>query len=375
LTRRHFGNVRKLPSDRYQASYWHEGARHVAPDTFPTKADALAWLSSAETDIHRGGWVDPAAGKLTVEQLSKLWLASNARKRSSTLARDEAIVRLHVLPQIGARRLSSVTPADIQCVVNAWALEQAPSTVGRQYTALAAMFAYAVDSDRIVRTPCRRIRLPQVRQVERPELSADDLERLAEALGADQSVMMWTGAALGLRFAECAGLTVDRLDLLAGNVTVDRQLGRDGTLSEPKSAAGKRTMACPAWLVDDLAALLARRGLTAADADAFVFVSPTGAPLHYTNWRRRVWLRACKAAGLPELVFHDLRSLSATALVDVGANLKVTQRRLGHSSPKVTLDLYAKATTRADREAAEKVGAYLRPSRRATGPKGGGAPG
>jgi hypothetical protein len=81
--------------------------------------------------------------------------------------------------------------------------------------------------------------------------------------------MMWTGAVLGLRFAECAGLTVDRLNLVAGTVTIDRQLGRDARLSVPKSAAGGRTMACPAWLVDDLAVLLSRRGLTVNDPGAF----------------------------------------------------------------------------------------------------------
>jgi hypothetical protein len=51
--RNHFGSVRKLPSGRYQARYWHAGAEHSAPVTYLTKADALAWLASVETDIHR----------------------------------------------------------------------------------------------------------------------------------------------------------------------------------------------------------------------------------------------------------------------------------------------------------------------------------
>jgi hypothetical protein len=44
--RRHFGSVRKLPSGRHQASYWHEGERHLAPDTFVGKTEAQAWLSA-----------------------------------------------------------------------------------------------------------------------------------------------------------------------------------------------------------------------------------------------------------------------------------------------------------------------------------------
>jgi hypothetical protein len=59
--RRHFGSVRKLPSGRYQASYWHEGQRHIAPDTYASKTDAQVWLSAKETDINRGRWVDPSA--------------------------------------------------------------------------------------------------------------------------------------------------------------------------------------------------------------------------------------------------------------------------------------------------------------------------
>ena len=61
--------------------------------------------------------------------------------------------------------------------------------------------------------------------------------------------MMWLGAALGLRWAEAAGLTVGQIDALCGTITVDRQLGRDRMLGPPKSAASKRTMAAPAWLV------------------------------------------------------------------------------------------------------------------------------
>jgi integrase len=52
---------------------------------------------------------------------------------------------------------------------------------------------------------------------------------------------------------------------------------------------------------------LARRRLTGAHVDAYVFVAPEGGPLDYSHFRDRVWLPACKAAGLTGLCFHDLR--------------------------------------------------------------------
>lgn len=286
---------------------------------------------------------------------------SEPPQAASSRARDLSILNSHVLPVLGARAIGGVTRHDVQALVDGWADHQAPSTVGRQYSCLRALFAYAEATDRLTRSPCRGIRLPRGRLVERPTLGADELERLADVLGEDQAPMMWAGAVLGLRWAEVAGLTVDRLDMLGGKVAIARQLARNGQLEPPKSAAGVRTFAVPAWLLEDLAALLSRRGLTAADGDALVFVSPDGAPLDYTNWRRRTWLPACKAAGLAGLRFHDLRSLAATALVASGADIKTAETRLGHSSSRMTLDLYARATGEADRTAADAVGAFLRP--------------
>ena len=361
--RRHFGNVRKLPSGRYQASYWHEGLRHIAPETFAAKADALAHLANVETDLRRGAWIDPTAGKVTVEKLAYEWLTANPRKRTSSRAHDESILRSHLLPVLGTRSLAGITRHDVQALVDDWADHQAPSTVARQYAVVRALLTYAVDTSRLARSPCHRIRLPRGHLVKRPVLGPDELERLAEALGEDQAAFMWTGAVLGLRWAEAAGLTIDRLDILRGRVTVDRQLTRSGALETPKSAGGVRTLACPAWLLDELSALLARRRLTRADGDAFVFVSHDGERLDYTNWRRRVWVPACERAGLGGLRFHDLRSLAATALVAVGADVKTAQTRLGHSSSRMTLDIYARATADADQAAADKVGSFLRPSR------------
>jgi len=56
--RNHFGSVgscpRALPSPLLARR-----CDHLANDVH-RKADALAWLASVETDIHRGAWVDPA---------------------------------------------------------------------------------------------------------------------------------------------------------------------------------------------------------------------------------------------------------------------------------------------------------------------------
>jgi integrase len=111
----------------------------------------------------------------------------------------------------------------------------------------------------------------------------------------------------------------------------------------------------PAALVTMLADHLAQRRLTTADTDALLFPAPGGGLLQYTAFRNRFWLPAVEDTDLATVRPHDLRRLAATELVRAKVDLKTAQTRLGHSDPRLTLAVYAQATTEADKEAAEAL--------------------
>jgi integrase len=226
--RRHFGSVRKLPSRRFQASYWNDGIRHVGEDTFPSKADALAYLSTVETDLRRGAWIDPEASQRTFSDLADQWLGSNPAKRSNTMQRDAGIIRNHLLPALGPTPIGSITRVRIQELVNEWTADSAARTARRQFDVLRAIFAYAVATDALLRSPCRGVKLPAVEPPDRRSLTPDDVLRIADATPARYRSMVWIGAVLGLRWGEVAGLQVRALDFARGTITVSAQLGRDG---------------------------------------------------------------------------------------------------------------------------------------------------
>jgi integrase len=134
-----------------------------------------------------------------------------------------------------------------------------------------------------------------------------------------------------------AGLRVGRVDVEARTLAVVETIvrGRRGAVGvgEPKSDAGRRTLALPASLAAMLAAHMEAVGLSEDDRDALLFTAPNGGPLRYTNWLRRAWYPATIAAGLGRMVedeatgrrryeglgFHDLRRASATGLVARGS--------------------------------------------------------
>jgi integrase len=72
-----------------------------------------------------------------------------------------------------------------------------------------------------------------------------------------------------------------------------------------------------------------------------VFTSPEGEVLRNNNFRRRVFDRAAKEAGLDGITPHELRHTAASLAVAEGANVKAVQRMLGHASAAMTLDVYA----------------------------------
>jgi integrase len=136
-----------------------------------------------------------------------------------------------------------------------------------------------------------------------------------------------------VRWGELVGLRRKRVDLERGTVTVAEQLLEvNGAFSigPPKSAAGRRTVTLPPVVVDALAEHL--RHYTARSPEAFVFLSSQGRHLRRSNFNRRVWQPAIRAAGVEGLRVHDLRHTAGTLATATGGSLREVMNRLGHST-------------------------------------------
>lgn len=333
--------------------------------TFRTRREAEAFEAEERAGRRRGNWLDPRRSEEPFRSVAGRWLDSNPAKRPSSRARDDSALRVHILPALGDRAIGSLTPSDIQRCVNDWSQRLAPRSVRRVYQTLSAVLNAAVLEDRIARSPCRGIRLPAIQPTDRPVLTPDQLANLAEAQGPRYGTMVYLGAVLGLRWGECAGLRVGRIDFDRSTITIAEQVTRGvggrSVIGPPKSQAARRTLAAPLALMEFLADHLERRGLTTRDRDTFVFATPDGEHLDYSNWLHRIWYPARQEAGVEWAQFHDLRRANATGLILEGIDLKTAQTRLGHTDPRLTLGIYAQATTEADRQAAERLGERFLP--------------
>lgn len=121
----------------------------------------------------------------------------------------------------------------------------------------------------------------------------------------------------------------------------------------PKTRAGRRSVVVPGLVAEALTdhlALFAEPG-----PDGLLFPAPGGGFIRPENFRSRAWLPAVKAAGLSPLRLHDLRHTCASLAIAAGADVKVLQRMLGHSSAALTLDRYGHLMPGQARSVAERL--------------------
>jgi integrase len=332
--------------------------------TFDRKVDAEHWLTSVEATKLRGEWIDPEQGRTRFSEVATAWLASNPNKRPTTRARDTAVIRAHLDPVIGHVPVGKLRPSHVRAVIERMTAKGlAPRTIKTNYGVLRAIASWAVDDDLIARTPCRGIRLPEPRPVDRPIATAADVRKLADTIGPDYRTTVFLGA-LGLGLAEVLGLRVGAVDFLRRTLTVRSTINEvDGEIVEGrgKTVASERTISVPQSVLDELAAHVARTGRQ--DPEALVFQAPKGGPVRAANFRLRVYRAATERAGLDGLSFHRLRHSAGHIMRELGVPLEVIQKRLGHRSIRTTADVYGSLPESVDREVAVRLDRLFRQRR------------
>ncbi len=355
--RREFGSVRKLGSGRWQAGYWHDGARHVAPRTFSSKGEASTWLSTVEADLSRGGWVDPRAGIVTLAEYAQWWLPARTDLRPRTVELYDLLLRLHVVPALGHLELGGITPS----VVRRWfAVVSGPdgpgsATAARSYRLLRTMLNTAVTDELLVKNPYQVRGAGVERSPERPVATVAQVHALADAMSGRLRACVLLASYCSLRKGEILGLMRRDIDLLHGTVVVRQAMVnlRHGSqfLGEPKTAAGRRTVAIPRVMLEDLEKHLDR--YTAVPVESLLFTGERGGPLR-PHVLQSEWNSARRTVGVEHLHFHDLRHSGNTWAAATGASTAELMARMGHASAAAALR-YQHATADRDRAIADAL--------------------
>lgn len=357
----------KLPSKRHgRGKRWRvryvDDAGQARETLFERKVDADRHDAAMRADVSRGVYIDPTAGKATVQSYAEEWRRGRLH-RDSTAELVERALRLHVYPILGGKQMSQVRASHIQGWVKNRATVLEPSTLRVVYSYLVSMFRAAAIDRAIGYSPCQGIQLPDIERSDLWVPTAEQVHALAAAFagpggrrGAFQAQPI-VAAGTGLRQGELWGLELEHVDFLRRKVRVVQQLkvvgGRRPFLAPPKTPSSRRTVDLGQVVVEEWAQHLEAFPVGEVEIDdetnprrpvrrtaRLVFVNTAGDPINRSGWSH-LWTPAVARAGLPAGTgFHTLRHYYATVLIHGGASVKTVQLALGHTTPTITLNTY-----------------------------------
>ncbi len=344
-----------------------------------TQAEVVDKLAEARAKLKAGLPIDgppPVATPRRDQVVSEVlgaWLALiKPEIKPHTWTGYEGFIRIHALPMIGSIPADRITTVDIvELIREKVATGMAPNSLKHLRTVLKSAFSWACESGLMSSNPAaaKKLGLPRLTQRRAQFLDEEQARRLLSAASGHRlypliSLALHTGARKG----ELLGAKWSDFDLDNATFTITRTLqrflGRGLNADTTKTPASNRTVHLAPSMVKTLISHRREQAAERLSAGAawsdggWVFTTPTGQPLDPSNLHKS-WKAIVAKAGMGSLHFHDLRSTAGSLLLNNQVGLKEVSAMLGHSSIRITADVYAGIYESTSRQVANTLGAVL----------------
>jgi integrase len=381
------GHIRRRGANSWELKYdiaRAEGGRHIVYRSFKgTRREAAAELARLLARAADGGHVDPS--KLTVAAFLRERLAhwrAMGTVSPKTAERYAGLIEYQVAPFIGDKLLQKLTARDIETWHASLLTKGAKGrhgrpdgqggvsarTIGHAHRVLSKALREGARHEIVLRNVATVQRPPKVAAEEMRILSPEQVVELPALLSSHElGAAAVTALFTGLRRGELLALRWGNVDLDGKVIRVRESLEETKAglrFKGPKSKAGVRDITLPAIVIETLREqrkqLLERRLMLGqgkfADKD-LVFPAWDGTP-QQPNAFGAAWSKLQAELGIA-VSFHGLRHTHASQLIDAGVDVVTIARRLGHSSPAITLQVYAHLFRKDDGKAAAAINAAL----------------
>jgi integrase len=335
--------------------------------TFDRKRTAESFEVAIGVDVRSGVHV-PDSQSIVIAEAAKLWLKSceAAGLERTTLAAYSQHVALHIVPLIGAMKLSQLSAPAVRAFEDALRRERSTAMVHRVIGTLGAILADAQDrglvAQNVVRGRPRRRNAHDKRQgklkigIDIP--TPKEVRAIIAHLEGRWRPLLLTAIFTGLRASELRGLRWSDVDFKRGELHVRQRADHYNTIGRLKSEPAERAVPLPPMVVNTLREW--KHTCPKGSLD-LVFPNGHGHVENYSNIIKRGLIPIVRTAGVVNgdgeakySGLHSLRHFYASwcinRRVDGGLelSLKLVQSRLGHASIQMTADTYGHLFPRGD---------------------------
>lgn len=319
-----------------------------------SRAECQAWIRQTLDQIDQGMTFE--ARNLMLSDYLREWIGvKRASVRAGTAFQYERLISLYVAPMLGRVRLKDLSLR----LVNRFYERLAAQGVGiahirYAHRVLHAALEHAARTGLLGRNPAHGATLPKKPYREMTIFNEQQVTSFLVAASSSKFRTLYhLAVTTGMRFSELRGLSWSDVDWIKGTISVRRQIqqmpGLGPTVGEPKTHSAIRTIRLGETSLDLLREQQGRADVMRAEAGGdwhergLIFPSRNGTPFN-PGAVQEEFRRVLDAAGLPRIRFHDLRHTAASLMLSHGVAALVVSKILGHSSPSITLGIYAHST-------------------------------
>ena len=324
-----------------------------APNTKQGREIADQALATLLLEVRAG--IHAPAERGSFAELVDQWIKARSPDWSPGAAKHtRQVLSRHVLPHLGARRVETIKPVDIEALYGRLRGQLSASTVRRIHNYVRSAFSQAVRWQMIDRNPAAQVEPPRVPRVAPHRIPDPAAVRAAlDAAPPVLACLLRLAVHTGARRGELVRLRWSDVDLAAGAI-VFHQTKTDSWKTVSLGPATKTVFEQHRRHVAEQALALGR------SMPDWVFPSWRHEGKHLgPDTVTHSWAKLREAVGLDSVRLHDLRHTMATQLISTGTDLTTVQGRGGWSSPQVLLGTYSHRVSDADRRAAEAMDDWL----------------
>lgn len=364
------GIVQRKDDKKYVAFYNDSTGKRVQK-RFDTLTEAKRWREKAVYEEKNDlALLQP---EMTVNSWFEFWMKEKATTiKFNTKRNYTERFENDIKPVVGNMRVKDVRPIHCQAVLNRMAEnEYAGSTIKQTLNTMVTMFWAAVENRLIHSTPVTKsgVKLPRDVEQNIDFLTREEQKAFLE-VAKDYAYYEQFFLILqeGFRTGEIIGLKWDCVDFERREITIDKTLEyrySTGTWrwETPKTKNGCRVVKMTRAAHDMLKELQEKPSnvneKTPEEFKNLVFLNRTGFPTKNSTYDAAL-VKRCEQAGVKKISMHDLRHTMATRFCEQPMpNYKFLSKMLGHSSIKITLDLYVHLDEETKVEAIESFSDYL----------------
>jgi len=276
--------------------------------------------------------------KVTFKEFGELWLENyvNNNLKPSTARRYQDIIRQHFNVSFGEYKLSAITTGLLQGYVAQRNKLVSAKTVCNEIVVMKRMFKHAYRWGYVKYDSALIVDRPKLTKSEIDILQPNEVQLFLQNTEGHYRVAFLTAVLTGVRAGELWGLQWGDIDWNSKQIHVRRSLWK-GKFQTPKTSYAIRKLDIPETLIQELKQWKLPCPVSEYD---LMFPSPEGKPTIHDNVIKRYFNTALRKAGLRQVSFHSLRHSNASIRIQSGQNIKYLSTQLGHSSIKITLDIY-----------------------------------